>query len=294
MRKQMKLSSCLHALLFVLLTHLAWFSGPAGHMRRRVAVVVPSRSQSNWKTITDASLHTLMLPSLVKTTRTDVTHMAVEVIVVIDEGDAFWERRVNQHLLSIEHREVPITIISVRTDEGHIPMNEGCIRAYESGVDYIVRVNDDTEFITNGWMAMGASTLRNFKPPNLGVVGPTCEQGKIEILTHDMVHRTHLDIFDSYYPAVFDNWWVDDWISSVYGSQNTQKLEAWKVNHHMHTYGQRYVENRTQALLLPQALMDGKQRIIEYIINGKNTGRRAWRIDHSRIKVLATPDVGLP
>ena len=295
-RKQTTLRRFLYTLLVISLTHLAWFSVQAGHkhLRLRVAVVVPSRSQSNWKSLAAASLHTLMLPSLVKTTRADFTHMAVEVIVVIDEGDTFWERRVNQHLLLMEHRDVHITIISVRSDEGHIPMNEGCIRAYESGVDYIVRVNDDTEFITDGWLSMGVTTLHGFKPPNLGVVGPTCEQGKTDILTHDMVHRTHLDIFDAYYPVVFDNWWVDDWISSVYGPQNTQRLEGWKVNHHMHTYGQRYIENRTQALLLPKALLDGKQRIFEYMIYGKNAGRRAWPIDHRRVKVLATSDESIP
>lgn len=39
---------------------------------------------------------------------------------------------------------------------------------------------------------------------------------KHSILTHDMVHRTHLEIFPTYYPAGLSNWYMDDWITIVY------------------------------------------------------------------------------
>lgn len=54
--------------------------------------------------------------------------------------------------------------------------------------------------------------------PNVGVVGPLCAQGAgRRILTHDFVHKTHLHIFDFYYPSSLSDWWMDDWISHVYG-----------------------------------------------------------------------------
>ena len=37
----------------------------------------------------------------------------------------------------------------------------------------------------------------------------------IQILTHDFVHRTHKHIFQTYYPVVLTDWWMDDWISKV-------------------------------------------------------------------------------
>ena len=42
------------------------------------------------------------------------------------------------------------------------------------------------------------------------------QRGRPDVVTHDMVHRTHLLVFREYYPAVFRNWWIDDWISRVY------------------------------------------------------------------------------
>jgi hypothetical protein len=42
-------------------------------------------------------------------------------------------------------------------------------------------------------------------------------------MTHDLVHKTHMEIFDMYYPAVLSDWWMDDWISKVYGKTRTQK-----------------------------------------------------------------------
>ena len=37
-----------------------------------------------------------------------------------------------------------------------------------------------------------------------------------------MVHRQHLMIFPTYYPPVFTDWWMDDWITHVYGKGRTQ------------------------------------------------------------------------
>lgn len=69
-------------------------------------------------------------------------------------------------------------------------------------------------------------TLSAMNPPQVGVTGPTCNEGATWILTHDMVHRTHLDIFDFYYPPLFTDWWLDDWISAVYTKERTKKLEV--------------------------------------------------------------------
>jgi hypothetical protein len=54
---------------------------------------------------------------------------------------------------------------------------------------------------------------------------------KTGILTHDMVHRTHLDIFPYYYPPVFENWFSDTWITRVYQPDRSRKLTTWTVKH---------------------------------------------------------------
>ena len=89
--------------------------------------------------------------------------------------------------------------------------------AYNDGAEYMVRINDDSEFVTSDWVSKAVANLASYDPPNVGMVGPNCREGNTAIMTHDMVHRTHLDIFEHYYPDVFSAWWIDDWISKVYG-----------------------------------------------------------------------------
>lgn len=97
-------------------------------------------------------------------------------------------------------------------------------QAYDDGADFFMRVNDDSIFVTPGWarrlvQALGSHELDVIetgvgggvrKINFFGMVGPACNQGKPEILTHDLVSRLHLDIHRHYYPRTFPNWWSDD------------------------------------------------------------------------------------
>ena len=125
--------------------------------------------------------------------------------------------------------------------------------AYIAGADYFYRINDDTEMLEN-WPEHFVRSLHRF--PSLtpvedgdadkflkkpyGVLGPGCQQGKTTILTHDFVHRTHMEIFEmNYYPPQLVDWWMDDWISFVYGQQRTFRANSVPVVHHTGAHGQR-------------------------------------------------------
>jgi hypothetical protein len=90
-------------------------------------------------------------------------------------------------------------------------VNEIAEVAYDDNMAYFVRINDDTRFISPNWASTGIKTLLGFIPKNVGVVGPTFihvnkkKKNRNPMLTHDIVHRTHLDIFGFYYSPVFDN-----------------------------------------------------------------------------------------
>jgi hypothetical protein len=87
--------------------------------------------------------------------------------------------------------------------------------AYDHGHDYLFQLNDDTRIFTSCW----ASTLSNVlarSPRHLGVVGPQ-DLNNNKVLTLAMVHRTHYEIFRTFYPPEFRNWFSDDWLSQVYG-----------------------------------------------------------------------------
>jgi len=234
--------------------------------RQMIAVVVPTRSQQDWVSAKDASLLSKLLPSLARSlTQHERRKYSVELVIVYDTGDRFWENSEVTHQ-SDRHSVLPLHFLSVRKSS-RIPHNEGCRAAYELGAEYIVRVNDDTEFRGKGWLTGAVHALESFTPPRLGVVGPTCKEGNRRILTHDMVHRTHLEIFGDYYPPEFDNWWLDDWISKVYGEHNTRKLHGWVVVHRTDTYGTRYDPNVSQKDLLPRILVRSKQQIIDHLIH---------------------------
>ena len=66
------------------------------------------------------------------------------------------------------------------------------------------------------WAGAFVAELSRFYPPNVGVVGPQASGGNWKVLTYDAVHRSHLEIFGGHrYPAIFKNWYSDDWISKV-------------------------------------------------------------------------------
>jgi hypothetical protein len=263
-----------------LMLYALWSSSHFAHnkaaiKRSRVVVVAPSRSQKSWRSINDATLHTILLPSLKKTISQNPHSHDVHVAVVVDAVDTFWQEQ-NIAKVMGEHA-LPISFLITRTHPGHIPFNEGCAVAYEYGAEYIVRVNDDSEFVSHRWLEMAILELMNFRPRHVGVVGPRCDEGNTHILTHDMVHRTHLDIFDTYYPSEFDNWWIDDWISSVYAN-NTRKLTSWHVRHHTTAYGSRYNVNKSQEALLQTLIPEGQHKIAKFLAcdgHCMHTSRRA-------------------
>jgi hypothetical protein len=244
------------------------------HSIQKAFVVIVSciKSMESWTSINGTSLHELFLPSVSRfLTDEERKTYRVEVLLAFDKGDTFWENTNNRLEIAVTHN-IPVSFISVVNNRTHhIPFNEACRAAYEYGADYIVRVNDDTEFTSQGWITKATQVLASYDPPNVGVVGPTFHEGNIDVLTHDMVHRTHMEIFDDYYPDEFDNWWLDDWISYVYGDSHTTKMADWVIVHHMYHHGTRYTENRSQKRLLQTWVDRGKDRIQRYLESGNTS-----------------------
>lgn len=117
---------------------------------------------------------------------------------------------------------------------------------------------------------MATQTLQSFMPPNLGVVGPVCRQGNEDrfIMVHDFVHApTHYSIFDTYYPQVLDNYYVDDWISQVYGPERTKQPKDWEVHHHLRAVGTRYKATYHQDKILPSLVEDGSELVTKTLRN---------------------------
>mmetsp|Transcript_19 Transcript_19/g.22 ORF Transcript_19/g.22 Transcript_19/m.22 type:complete len:375 (+) Transcript_19:83-1207(+) len=212
-----------------------------------------------------------LLPSIYNTiTNEEWESYRVELILGYDHDDEYWAEHAHQfspppNANNDRHDPIPINFVSIRKDPHgdrptRIPFNELCQAAYDYGATYIVRINDDTAFVTPGWITEATEALQLFSPPNVGVVGPTCHQGNLDIMTHDFVHvASHYSIFDTYYPKEFDNYFVDDWITKVYGKKRTRTVENWEVKHHISPT--RYEPNFAQDELLDQLVEEGRKSV---------------------------------
>lgn len=167
----------------------------------------------------------LSVPSLPRTLERNFNY---ELWIGLDKGET-----IQPGLAQLAY-PVPIHVVEV-----HNPLrkpgpvfNNISAAAVESGCEYLYRINDDTELLGQ-WTSKFVKALQGFDPPNVGIVGPTCHEGNSAILTHDFVHRTHHAIFGYHYPSSLTDWWLDDWISQVYGPKRTLKLPDVVVRHHL-------------------------------------------------------------
>lgn len=233
------------------------------YKKSKVCVTIPvtSRKQA-WKKLEDSFLYQRALMSLSKTC--EQGRYSYSVYVGYDVGDPFFD---NPETLSSLHKwmgvNMPFASLEALPFENRQrkpgpAMNFLSRQAYNDGCEFIYRINDDTEFVTP-WTSALIGALRNFSPPLRGVVGPTCNQGNTAILTHDFVHRGHLDIFPTHYPEELTDWWLDDWISAVYGEQNTRKLPEVVVVHHV--LDTRYEVKWGSERLLKSLVEEGRRRI---------------------------------
>lgn len=227
-----------------------------------IAILIPTTTRTiKSPKLENLSLMTLCLPSIVATMESVYNYT---VYIGIDKGD---------YLRTVEAKIIEAFpfVKSVHVEGGTFTkaVNQIAKEAYNGNMTYFVRINDDTKFVTKNWTSAGIKILKNYVPSNVGVVGPNCKQGNQNILTHDMVHRTHLDIFHNYYPPEFENWWADDWITKVYKPKRSTKLNTWVVHHNM-IHGTRYaIHVATSKRLLKTNAID--KRILDRYIDLMST-----------------------
>ena len=227
--------------------------------KTRIGILIPSSARRlKSPTLENLTLINTCIPSIYKTIENVYEYV---IYIGIDKGD--YLETVLERLEKFDN--VKIVVSPGRTFTKCV--NALARKAYQDGMDYFVRINDDSSFETNNWTSEGIKVLNKYSPMNVGVVGPTCHQGNTGILTHDMVHRTHLEIFEFYYPPYFDNWWADDWITKVYSPNRSTKLSTWVVKHHIGAHGTRYNVDHKKEERLAKLLVFDTERLNEYVSN---------------------------
>ena len=205
-----------------------------------IAIMLGSTSNKVASPSTNSmALFTMALPSIAKTVECGFRYT---VFIGYDAGDPFYDTGAgratlhdwfNRHVKRpLVERGIPVAIEAVRVENPSSkpgPVFNALARRARArdDVDFFYRVNDDTLMVTP-WASAFVCALCSFGPP-YGVVGPV-ESIRADILTHDFVHRTHLAIFDDYYPPDLSDWWMDDWISHVYGAARSVRVATVKVS----------------------------------------------------------------
>ena len=118
--------------------------------------------------------------------------------------------------------------------------------------------------------------LQSMKIKNLGVVGPLTYNDRPDIFTHDMTSRRHLEIFNgNYYPPVFSNWYIDDWISSIYGKDSTRRMPDFHIIHHEYDDSKEmhYIPDVDSRVHLKPQILHSKRLIWNWIQQRKVGGK---------------------
>jgi len=220
----------------------------------------------------DLSLFKHMLPSLVNTAEPGFEYW---FYLGYDKGDPWFDNVAHcdaARAWYAEHVTAPLAakgivaklVISTWTNPTKTPgpaFNYVCGVAYADGATWIYRINDDVRFDTP-WASKFVNALTEMGAP-YGAVGPTHTHGNTRILVVDFLHRTHHEIFPTHYPPTLISWWMDDWITQVYGKKRTRRLKDVTLTHLTTSHGQRY--NVEMAGYFRAEIIRGRTMLEEYM-----------------------------
>jgi hypothetical protein len=231
--------------------------------------------------VSESAISSVFLPSLVKTISVEErSTWRIGLYLCADDTDQFYLSNAAK-LRQLAGKVAPwlkLKLLFYPAVKNRVPNREAALQAYADGAEYLHRTNDDIMFATDGWLTTAVTALRALVPPNVGVVGPKVYGDGIrgQSTTLDVVHRSHLDIFQDYYPPQLDNWYVDDWIAFAYTRKAHQKRTfvlhhhkrfptlSWTVLHKF-THGRRYAVASSQKPLLPALIECGRDAVEGWI-----------------------------
>lgn len=180
-------------------------------LKTKVAFIIPSTSKNRtWSSPNDSLLYKTIQSFKQSTNDT----FEYKLYIGYDYDDNFYNNKDN--ITFYENQGISIEFIQFNVEKGHVTKmwNILAMRAYNDGFDYLYACGDDIIFNNIGWIDECIDLL--LRNNNIGLTGPLTTNGNASILTQCFVHRTHIDIFNFFYPEEITNWYCDDWINNVY------------------------------------------------------------------------------
>lgn len=186
----------------------------------KIGMLIPSTSfNRQWNDYTDTYLYKYTLISFLTTY--DSEHEYI-FYIGIDKNDPVYDKEITMNkfirFISVMKNVSIEFIYLTNVKKGHLTVmwNQLFQKAYDDDCDYFFQCGDDIRFDTSGWVNSCISTLK--KHNNIGMTGPI--NNNTQILTQSFVSRTHMILFEYYFPPQIINWCCDDWINHVYRKIN--------------------------------------------------------------------------
>lgn len=154
---------------------------------------------------------THFLPAF-KKTMSDVPY---QIYIGVDDNDEFFM----SHRAELEEIGKVVVLIGCN----HAPAwawNRLAEVSYQAGDEYMFQIGDDVILETPMWTECFISKLQAHR--NRGVVGPinpvnaAARGHRNLVIENSFVHRSHLDIFGSFFHPSIRNWHCDEWLTRVY------------------------------------------------------------------------------
>lgn len=231
-------------------------STSSGSSKPLICVLVPTTSRhSSAKTFRQSTVYKRPLSTFTQVLELDKYDYAL--YLGFDTIDKFFmQSKIQREAMEWAKKVMPTVHFLVKPFENVIKrpgpiMNFLSQEAFNDGCDYFYRINDDTMFLTEKardklkdgkrihqrlqpkkWASLYIAELKKMKPPFIGAVGPWVKgpTDNYAILTHDFTSRNHLKIFGIHYPKVFPDWYLDNWITFVYGENKLSRPSSFSCS----------------------------------------------------------------
>ncbi len=249
--------------------------GAAPLARPIVAVVTSTRSTSTSSDVLATDLFATLMTSINATvTAREWQAFDVRLYAAYDDDDTFWKThgREMQALwdtrLGAGQRKLKVRMVECKRVPKMIPWNAVARAAFEDGAEYFLRPNDDSLLVSPGWISLAIDALE--RADHYGVAGPVSHEANLEILVHDFTNRAHFSVLGYYYPPMFKNWFLDDWITMIYGAR-LFKFPEWHLTH--------LVRETRYSVFIPD-----EQQMLDTMRESR-AALQSWRASFVRLRV---------
>jgi hypothetical protein len=237
----------------------------------KIAVIIPVTSNKcSFNNFKDTDLFNILFKSFFTTY--DLNH-EYKFYLGIDSDDKFYQNEtvqtdIKNFINIMKNTSIEFLTIDATYKSNVCYMwNELFKKSYEDNYDYFVQIGSDIYFQDKDWVNACLDILKQNN--DICVVGMT-DQGRKKynpndtLLTQSFVSRKHMEIFKFYYPHEFKNWYIDNWISEIYGKNNKKFI----IPHRIYNCGgQPRYTIYGDRLLCDKMLIKYKDNIKKYVDN---------------------------